>query len=106
MSSKTSRARRYYAQRAYAFDLLGRVCVNCGSADADELVLDHVDRTQKRIRFCDAGRVSWERFIAELKNAQVLCCICHGSKSFYERYDDSPFEDDDEFDEAWEEWTR
>jgi 5-methylcytosine-specific restriction endonuclease McrA len=72
---------KYYGDyKAKCFDILGRVCRLCGSAE--ELEIDHIDWRQKSINIlkCMAPK-RWPEVVEELRKCQALCKTCHRKKS-------------------------
>lgn len=69
---------RYHARRRATIVLLGGKCVKCGKEDG--LEVDHVDRTQKKLKLFEES-FSEERFQQELQKCQLLCKSCHDEKS-------------------------
>jgi hypothetical protein len=70
---------RYHRRRNAAIESLGGKCVSCGSTE--NLELDHIDPTSKRLEFGKLNGISQSRFEEELKKAQLLCEDCHSKKS-------------------------
>lgn len=71
------RQRRIYRERrALALRMLGGCCAVCG--EREDLQIDHVDPTLKRLEFCQPHRAGW---LEELENAQLLCYGCHLEKT-------------------------
>ena len=74
-------ARQYYHRiKAEVFDLLGRICAQCGYADERALEVDHIEPVGH-----PNGARQWYR---EMKNVranpheyQILCSNCHTIKS-------------------------
>lgn len=64
-----------------AVDLLGGICVECGSIKA--LHFDHKDNDRVDVRHTISQMIegSWARVVEELKKCQLLCRWCHGKKT-------------------------
>jgi len=71
--------KRYAERRAIAIQLLGGKCVHCGSTE--NLEFDHIDRTKKSFEYGSLWSGTWEKFLAELAKAQLLCKSCHLKKT-------------------------
>lgn len=72
--------RKYRERRAYAIQLLGGKCTNCGSIY--NLDVDHIDPEKKEYNpFGSWWSVPEEIFIEELKKCQLLCRSCHIKKT-------------------------
>lgn len=71
--------KRYYEKRVEALNILGGNCAECGSDKG--LQIDHVDRSKKTIPADRIPFVSKSRFLAELKQCQLLCQPCHTAKT-------------------------
>lgn len=74
---------RYHRRKQEAIWRLGSCCTRCGSIE--NLEVDHIDRTQKMMSFSRMYAVSQKRFDEELKKCQLLCRLCHQTKSIEER---------------------
>lgn len=71
--------KRYYARRAEAFEVLGGICMQCGTSES--LEIDHIDPSTKSFdlgTFWNCARV---KFLMELKKCQLLCAKHHKIKS-------------------------
>lgn len=77
--------RTYYNRfREKCFDILGRKCVACGSAE--NLEIDHRDWRAKVLEISKAqAPARWEEVKRELEKCQVLCGKCHRLKSSRDR---------------------
>lgn len=74
---------RYYRLRAKAFELLGGVCVVCGTTE--QLETDHIDRTTKSFDVSSMMlRLPWSNIEAELAKCQLLCHRHHLDKTLTE----------------------
>lgn len=71
----------YYQKfRDKCFDVIGRVCVECGSTE--NLEIDHKDRSQKKFGVSKMMAPSrWPEVLEELRKCQPLCSKCHKKKS-------------------------
>lgn len=71
---------RYYRLRARAFELLGGVCVVCGTTE--RLETDHIDRSTKSFDVSTMMlRLPWSDIEAELAKCQLLCHQHHLDKT-------------------------
>lgn len=71
--------KRYYKRRQLAFDILGEICVNCGSKE--NLEIDHIDPSLKTMNLSKMWNITEQRYLNELNLCQVLCNACHKTKS-------------------------
>lgn len=69
----------YHRKRAEYVDMLGGVCVRCGSTS--KLQFDHKDRMTKSFAIGKLLNVSKALALEELKKCQLLCKDCHLQKS-------------------------
>ena len=71
---------RYEERRTQAVEILGGVCVDCGTTD--NLEFDHVDPSTKEFAIGDMfSKYSWEKIEQELIKCVLRCKPCHGIKS-------------------------
>jgi len=66
-------------RRFFAFEKLGRKCVDCGSTR--DLEFDHIDPKTKLFSIGKIWSARWEVFLAELEKCQLKCKKCHLIKS-------------------------
>jgi hypothetical protein len=69
---------RYHARRQEAIQMLGGVCVACGT-DQD-LEFDHVEPAEKKFSVGTLWSISKEKFHAEVRKCQLLCEEHHKAK--------------------------
>lgn len=73
--------KRYYKRKAWAQELLGGKCVECGATD--NLEFDHIDPETKSFTI---GRklvsVAQATLEAEIAKCQLLCYNCHKVKTY------------------------
>lgn len=74
---------RYRRRRNEAIEQLGGKCTECDKTD--NLELDHVDPSTKSFTIAKSGSVSEERWKNELHKCQLLCRLCHVSKTLKDR---------------------
>lgn len=69
------------ANKAFALEFFGNICVQCGSTN--ELQFDHIDRATVSFRIATAAGLSKSRenLIKELVKCQLLCKSCHIEKT-------------------------
>jgi 5-methylcytosine-specific restriction endonuclease McrA len=70
---------RYHRRMNEAFEILGGVCIICGSTE--DLQLDHFDPRGKLFTIGKFWSYSQERFLEELSKCQLLCAKCHLAKT-------------------------
>lgn len=70
---------RYYQKRKQAIELLGSVCVDCGSTT--ELEVDHVDPSKKLVEIGKIWSYSKDRFLSEITKCALRCKPCHQIKT-------------------------
>lgn len=76
-------AKRYYERRNEAVQLLGSICVRCGSTD--DLEIDHVERQEKSFNISKViNGTSRSNYLRELAKCQLLCQQCHLNKTVSE----------------------
>lgn len=82
---QTERLIKRAETKAKAIDLLGGVCVSCGSQD--RLEFDHMKNDRESVSRCISQMLSnsWKSILLELKKCQLLCKKCHVSKSLVTR---------------------
>lgn len=66
-------------RRQWALELMGGVCVECGSKE--RLEFDHIDRATKTHNITRILSYKKETILAELKKCQLLCRECHMDRS-------------------------
>jgi len=71
--------KRYYTRRDEFRQLLGGVCVTCGSNE--KLEFDHIDAGTKSFPIGKLLSVSKEKALLELAKCQLLCKDCHVAKT-------------------------
>lgn len=76
---------KYHTNKKKALDILGGICVSCGTKE--KLTFDHInrDRAEKKFIISQMFTGSWHRIEEELKKCQLLCVSCHAHKSIKER---------------------
>lgn len=72
----------YAENRAKAIDLLGGICVWCGTTE--QLEFDHIngDRIDRSHKISALLLSSWNRVVEELEKCQLLCKDCHTVKTW------------------------
>lgn len=70
---------RWKKRRSDAIELLGGVCVKCGSID--NLEFDHIDSTKKSFSITKNHSMNKKQWDEELKKCQLLCSDCHSEKT-------------------------
>lgn len=75
----TSTMSEYRKKMQRIFDHLGSKCVTCGSTT--QLHVDHIDHMNKSFTIANSWGLSWDKLIVELAKCQLLCKICHLTKS-------------------------
>ena len=74
---------RYHRRMAEAKESLGGMCVFCGSTE--NLEIDHIDPTTKLFTLgSKLASVSETKYLIEIVKCQLLCHVCHMSKSISE----------------------
>lgn len=76
--------RLYQKRRKFLYTALGSSCVWCGSKE--DIVFDHIQRTQKGFHVRCMASVSLKRFEEEIPKLQPLCQKCHAQKCNRERH--------------------
>ena len=71
--------RRYHEHMARLREDLGGKCVKCGSSE--DLEIDHIDRTKKKLNVAKVWSHNKEKYAAELRKCQLLCKECHRKKT-------------------------
>jgi hypothetical protein len=77
-----NKARRH-ARRAQLIEMLGGVCVRCGTTE--DLQFDHIDPKTKRFAVCSDLSRPWNELVDEVLRTQLLCCSCHQAKGVEDR---------------------
>lgn len=76
--------KQYSAKRRQkALDLLGGVCVVCGTSE--NLEIDHIDPSTKSFTIARGWHHAWSKIEDELRKCQLLCQPHHIAKSSAER---------------------
>jgi 5-methylcytosine-specific restriction endonuclease McrA len=70
---------RYNKRKAEAIEILGGVCVVCGSTD--NLQFDHLNPSTKKFSLGKLWSSSQDVFLEELSKCQLLCFTCHIAKT-------------------------
>lgn len=70
---------RYKQRMADAIEILGGVCVVCGSTK--DLQLDHLNPSTKKFNLGKLWSTNLENFLEELTKCQLLCFTCHQAKT-------------------------
>jgi len=70
---------RYNKRKAEAIEILGGVCVVCGSTE--DLQFDHLNPSTKKFSLGKLWSSSQEVFLEELSKCQLLCFTCHQIKT-------------------------
>lgn len=74
---------RYHKHRQILIQELGGQCVQCGNTE--RLEFDHIDPKTKTLEISKSFNLSLNKLREETKKCQLLCKICHKSKSDNER---------------------
>jgi hypothetical protein len=74
---------RYRRVRAWMFAFLGGVCAQCSSKKC--LQIDHIDNKKGKLSLAKCWGWPRVRLIEELRECQLLCKVCHDTKSIGER---------------------
>ena len=73
---------RAWAQRTMAIELLGGVCIDCGTDDPLVLHFDHIDRNEKSFDLGKMfGRISTKKLLPEIQKCELRCRECHWKKT-------------------------
>lgn len=71
--------RRYHARRAESYEILGGVCVACGTNE--NLQIDHIDPALKTTEISKLWSIAKVRYLKELELCQLLCKPHHIEKT-------------------------
>lgn len=73
-------AERRLDRRIKIIELLGTVCVQCGSVE--DVQIDHIIPGSRSFVLSGCGLdKSWAKILEESKKCQLLCKVCHRAKS-------------------------
>lgn len=69
----------YKKRKQHLIDILGGVCVECGTIE--NLEFDHIDPAQKSFVITANWTMALEKLLVELAKCQLLCADCHQKKT-------------------------